>query len=58
MFPRCFGHVGERARFFELVVRFLKSLEELCVPLNWTNDLNLYEFFCLSELFLTNSEPS
>ena len=49
---------GTANRLFEKLVWFLKSLEELCVPLNWTNDLNLYESFCLSELFLTNSEPS
>ena len=24
---------------------FLNRLAELCVPLNWTNDYNLYEFF-------------
>ena len=32
-------------RPFELIVWYLKRLEELCVPLNWTNDFNLYEAF-------------
>ena len=37
---------GEEAkRSFELIVWFLERLEELRVPLNWTNDLNLYVTF-------------
>ena len=32
----------------ELVVKFLTRLEELNVPLNWTDDLNLYESLCVS----------
>ena len=32
----------------ELVVTFLTRLEELNVPLNWTDDLNLYESLCIN----------
>ena len=42
---------GEEAkRFLELIVWFLERLEELCVPLNWTNDFNLYEAFRILSL--------
>ena len=33
----------ETEAFLELMVHFLMRLEELHVPRDWTNDLNLYE---------------
>ena len=62
-FPQRVVRAGGMAKtIIESIVWLLKRLAELNVPLNWTNDCNLYEPFPIlslyCEVFLTNPGPS